>query len=85
MGRRSSSSATRMQTIEGMRKLPEPKMRRQTSGAAMPMMALACCFSFSHWLRKMTTNMAVMTKSTPSVLKGRTEPRAAPMAALATQ
>ena len=48
MGRRSSSSATRMQTIEGMRKLPEPKMRRQTSGAAMPMMALACCFSFSH-------------------------------------
>ena len=29
--------------------------------------------------------MAVMTKSTPSVLKGRTEPRAAPMAALATQ
>lgn len=85
MGRRNSSSAARMQTIEGMRKLPEPKMRRQTSGAAMPMMALACCFSFSHWLRKMTTNMAVMTKSTPSVLKGRTEPRAAPMAALATQ
>ena len=32
MGRRNSSSAARMQTIEGMRKLPEPKMRRQTSG-----------------------------------------------------
>ena len=85
MGRRSRSRAARMQTIEGMRKLPAPKMRRQTSGAARPMTALACCFSFSHWLRKMTTNMAVMTKSTPSVLKGRTAPRAAPMAALATQ
>lgn len=29
--------------------------------------------------------MAVMTKSTPSVLKDRTAPRAAPIAALATQ
>ena len=71
--------------MDGSKKLPEPKITRHASGTARPMMPLKCCFSFSHWLRKMTTNMAVITKSTPSVLNGSTEPTMAPSPALATQ
>ena len=85
MGLRRATSSTRMQAIAGSRKLPAPKSTRQNSGTSSPMRALTCYFSFSHWFRKMTTNMAVITKSTPSVLKGRTEPTTAPSPALATQ
>ena len=53
-----------MQTIEGMRKLPEPKMRRQTSGAAMPMMALAhgCLpiYSYCYGAKKFSRFQATM-------------------------
>ena len=40
MGLRKTSSSTRMQAMEGSRKLPEPKRTRQTSGTASPMMPL---------------------------------------------
>ena len=47
-----------------------------------PVLLTAGC---NDWLRKITVNMAVITKSTPSVLKGSTEPTTAPRPALATQ
>lgn len=74
-----------MHPMEGSKKLPEPKTTRHANGAARPIRALQCCRSFSHWLRKITVNMAVITKFTPSVLKGSTEPTTAPRPALATQ
>lgn len=40
MGLRRASSSTKMQPMDGSRKLPEPKMARHTSGAARPMKAL---------------------------------------------
>ena len=40
MGLRKTSSSTRMQAMEGSRKLPEPKRTRQISGTASPMMPL---------------------------------------------
>ena len=47
--------------------------------------SLAWCFSFSHCSRKITTNIAVITKSSPSVLKWMKLPSTPPNVALATQ
>ena len=42
-------------------------------------------FSFSHWSRKMTTNMAVMTKLIPDVSNFSKEPISPPIVALTVQ
>lgn len=74
-----------MQSMLGMRKESAPKNERHTAEAARPMSPVQCFFSFNHCSRKMTTNMAVMTNSMPSVSKVSIEPKIPPSVAPETQ
>ena len=74
-----------MASIDGMRKLSAPKISRQSSDSPRPSSAGVWLRSFSHYSRKITTNIAVITKLSPSVLKWISEPKMPPMAAPVTQ
>ena len=71
--------------MAGTRKESGPKHQRQRAEAPSPTRAVMCLLSFIHCSRKITTNMAVMTKSSPWVSKVRTEPSSPPRAAPETQ
>src|SRR5699024_3496913 len=64
-----SVSIISMAAMEGIMKLSAPNIHRQSREIPRPRRALMCCRSFSHCSKKITVNMAVITKSSPSVLK----------------
>ena len=64
--------------MAGMMKSSGPKNTRQAAEAASPTRALVWSLSLSHCSRKMTTNMAVITKSSPSVLNWMSPPKTPP-------
>ena len=65
-------------SIDGMMKLSAPNAVRQSRERARPRRELTWFFSVSHSSRKITTNMAVITKSSPSVSKWIREPKIPP-------
>lgn len=62
-----------------------PKRRRHATERTAPKMALLWEASLRHCSKKITTNMAVITKSSPSVLMVRTPPNSPPSVAPSTQ
>ena len=66
-------------------KASAPKRSKQSKLPPIPMRPVYFFFSFIHWFMKMVTNMAVMTKSSPSVLNFRREPIRPPSVAPETQ
>ena len=75
----------RMASMDGMIKFSEPKARRHSTDRPRPSRALVWSFYLSHCSINMTTNMAVMTKSSPSVLKVMREPKIPPRVAPVNQ
>ena len=73
-GLRSTAKRKIIAAIVGIINESAPNMNRQMAEAPRPIYAEICRFSFSHCSRKMTTNIAVITKLMPSVLKRRREP-----------
>ena len=71
--------------MEGIRKLPLPKITRQMTEAATPTMAAAWSLVLSHCSTNTVTNRAVRAKSMPSVLKLMTAPRREPSTLPSTQ
>ena len=67
--------------MAGSRKFSAPKISRLSTDRPSPASALMCCLSLHHWLMKMTTNSAVMAKSSPWVLKRISMPPSAPSVA----
>src|SRR5699024_10382716 len=70
-----------MASIAGMIKLSAPNAVRQSREIPSPSSELVCFFSFSHCSRKITTNMAVITNSSPSVSKWISDPKTPPSVA----
>lgn len=69
----------------GIMKLSAPNTQRQTSEIKSPQTAGICVFADFQCSTNMTANMAVITKSSPSVLNLRTEPNIPPSVEPATQ
>ena len=80
-GFRNRVRLNRMAIMAGIIKLSVPKTIRQTRESPSPRSAGTWFLSFIHCSMKITTNMAVMTKSSPSVLKWSREPKMAPRVA----
>ena len=74
-----------MAAMDGSIKESAPNISRQTVDAMRPIQEEICVFSLSHCYKKMTTNMAVMTKLIPDVSNGSREPKRPPRVALAHQ
>lgn len=74
-----------MKAMEGTTKLLLPKITRHIAEITIPIMDAACRFSFIHYSIKITTNMAVITKSSPFVLNDTHVPKIPPNATPVTQ
>ena len=71
--------------MEGIRKRSGPKSTRQKSEEKSPINAGRCCLVLIHCPVKDAINKAVMEKSMPSVLNGRTDPTREPATQPKTQ
>ena len=77
--------SARIAIIEGIINRPLPKKKRHSAEQPRPISAVQCDFSLSHCSIKITTNIAVITKSRPFVLNVIREPKIPPSVAPETQ
>ncbi len=72
-------------SIDGIIKLSAPNASKQANDKNSPSNELVWSFSLSHCSRKITTNIAVITKSSPSSFIVISEPKIPPIVAPETQ
>lgn len=84
-GLRSNVNSPTTNTIVGTMKESGPKIIRHRTDIVCPTREEVCSFSFNHCSKKITTNIAVITKLIPEVLIFRRDPMIPPVVAAADQ